>query len=120
MTVYTSYYARANKLDPNEYLFVQISRSKPPFAHPVVERPWLFPSQELLYGYKKGTISEEEYDRQYTEQISKINLAKDVEAVPNPFKKKICYLCWEGKGKFCHRHIFARELKKTGIEVIEI
>ena len=68
----------------------------------------------LLQSYKEGTISEEDYVKEYVQQLN--DFSKDVENFVDVLKKefadkKVVLLCYEKDG-FCHRHILAEYLNK--------
>lgn len=77
--------------------------------------PDLFPTWELVNNYKV-TGDEEVYTKAYHEKIlSKLNPEK----VYDDLQGKVV-LCWEGKGKFCHRRIVAKWLEDNlGVEIEE-
>ena len=78
--------------------------------------PALFPHWSFLSKYFKDG-NEEEYTREY---YAKVLSKLDPEKVYADLKGKTI-LCWEGPGKFCHRHIVAKWLKDSlGIDVKEL
>ena len=111
--VYTSYYARACKIIP-DWRLVAISRGIPDNFGGAIMRE-LNPSQELLYGYKNGNISDEEYREIYfNETLSTLNPVE----IYNKLKGKVI-LCYCGKDSFCHRHLVIEWLgQNLGSEVI--
>ena len=65
---------------------------------------------------------EDKDEKFYTEQYWKgvLNLLNPQE-VYNELGEDAVLLCWEGKGKFCHRHLVADWFKqKLGMEVMEL
>lgn len=76
----------------------------------------LAPSYELLMGYKNGQITPEEYTRQYIAYLDSVGIDKVLEVLQDGD----ILLCWEAKGKFCHRHILAEWLKSYGHTVTEL
>ena len=111
--VYTSYFAKAMISIPSSKL-ISIANTSP--------ENWngayfygLRPTKELLYGYKSGEISQEEYIKIYRrETLGVLNPAQVYELV------KGCVLCcWEKSGKFCHRKLVIDWLfENLGIEKI--
>lgn len=76
----------------------------------------LAPTHGMLDRYRL-THDEESYTVEYYDKIlSKL----DPNEVYKCLKDKVL-LCWEGKGKFCHRHLVAKWLKDTiDVEVTEL
>lgn len=109
MRVYTSYYSNWKNLrQTGLYVPVRISASKPTWFEDCDSIPKVFPSWELINGYKSGQITEDEYSREYALQLGSLNkqaiLARLLEISSRHDNKDIVLLCWEGKGKFCHRY----------------
>lgn len=97
--VYSSYYARACKIIP-DWRLISISIGIPDNFNGEIMRE-LNPPQQLLYDYKNGLCSEDEYTKRYMDNIlSKLNPLD----VYNKIKGKVI-LCYCGKGSFCHRNI---------------
>lgn len=73
----------------------------------------LFPSEELLKGYKSGKISEKEYEKIYMDYLDSLN-------VDNCYKvfNGCVFVCYEKSG-FCHRHIISKWLRKNGYDCVE-
>ena len=70
--------------------------------------PDLFPKKSFLFKYFEDH-DEEAYAKAYHEQVlSKLDPLK----VWNDLKDSTI-LCWEGSGKFCHRHLVAAWLEKS-------
>jgi len=110
-TIWTSYFAKSGK-EPNA---VSIARSSPTGYSGEAYKS-LAPPPKLLYEWKKGVMSPSLYTEIYKEEV----LDKlDPKIVGSLLVGKIL-LCWEGSGKFCHRHLVAEWLKDNGFEVKEI
>lgn len=65
------------------------------------------PYDDVLWAYKRGEVSDEEYTRLYLEKLRKrfIEAPEDFEAFlgrPGP----LAIACYCKAGKFCHRHLF--------------
>ena len=120
MEVRTSYFANHKKY--KDYIRLSIAKFPPPNSYDF-NIYFLAPSTYLLQSYKDGTISEEEYVKEYTQQLN--DFSKDIENFVNVLKndfvdKKVVLLCYE-KDKFCHRHILAEYLNKpSNLDITEI
>lgn len=73
----------------------------------------LFPSVELLKGFKKGEITEKEYTTIFNEYLETLN-------VDNCYKvlNGCVLVCYEKEG-FCHRHLIREWLNRNGYECEE-
>ena len=111
--VYCSYYARATKILPNHRM-VAISYKIPDNFNGEIIRE-LAPSKELLYGYKYGNITEDEYIKTYSfEVLDRLNPIE----IYNKIKGKVI-LCYCGKDSFCHRRLIIEWLQKNlGSDII--
>lgn len=102
--IYTSYFAKYKGKDG-----VSIATKQPPGCNFPVFQP-LVPELDLVWGYKRGQLTEEEYKNTYFKQLSTL----DVQHVAKALENKVL-LCWEGSDKFCHRHLVAEWLNSHGI-----
>lgn len=123
MKIYTSYYARSRNFP--DMTHIRISTSAPKW-YPVETKalPELYPGFELVNAYKSGQVSEDEYVRQYTEKLDRLDktvLLQKIEQLSGG--NDVLLLCYEKEGDFCHRHLVAQwlgnisELPKTGMPV---
>lgn len=121
MTLYTSYYANWRKF-PEAACLVQISRTAPP--NTILCKGYsFFPDEDLLVSYKNKKINEKEYEKRYRKHLNSLKednsdimflLNKQIEGVDT------LLLCYEGKDKFCHRHILANWLNEHyGLDIQE-
>jgi len=109
--IYTSYFAKARRLRGR---LVSIALY-PPRGMKVESEPRLAPSRELLRAYKAGEVDEAKYTEIFMRQLAKLD--------PIEIGRKLegsILLCYEGPGKFCHRHLVAEWLRKAGFRVVEI
>ena len=146
LPMFTTYYSMCNKLDLDKFLIIKIFRSEKidfNFMSNGTKCTELYPSAELLQGYKLGTINEKEYISTYAKQLSKLDVKsllyyiynKCAGGGPNPdgegwflnprtedkaYEKHLVFVCVEGPDKFCHRHIVAEWLKFYGYECNEL
>lgn len=74
----------------------------------------LYPSVSLLRGYKKGTISVEEYTKIFNEYLDTLNVKNCYET----FNGKVL-VCYEKTG-FCHRHLIRYWLNRNGYDCREV
>ncbi len=112
--LYTSYYSRSGKRPEA----VSIS-AKEPFFYKGKRMRSLAPSWELLRDIKGGTINAQEYTRRYGKELKQRHLTPG--AVVDALPEGSILLCYEGPGKFCHRHIVAVWLNLSGeAEVFEL
>lgn len=121
MNILTSYFANMRNLKPEHEPYC-IARF-PPKGIRMKSIPLFFPSESLLRGFKAGTITEEEYREIHKEQLHGFEFSR----LPSRFQrdapgKTPVLLCYEGKGKFCHRHVLAEFINALdiGIRVDEL
>lgn len=108
MTIITTYFANLRNL-PENAKAISIANSQPKGICLPTYSP-LIPPETLVREFKAGRISWETYIQIYVHlQLAQLN--KDV--VMADMKKLagdddiIYWVCWEGKGKPCHRHLAA-------------
>lgn len=80
------------------------------------------PTRELLNDIKYHSETEKGYTARYIAQIDDLPIGvwNWLKQYDNP-NKHCVLLCWEGKGKFCHRHLLADYLlNRFGIKVTEL
>ena len=121
MKIYTSFYG--NRKIAN-YIKVSISCSAPKDMVLDGKIELLAPGASILYGHKKGVISTETYTKEY---LHKLNSNREIiietmrQVWRNAKGRNIVLLCWEGKNKFCHRHLFAKWFfEQTGYQIEEL
>lgn len=109
----TSYFAKS-KNHPNA---VAITSGKPRWFKGKYYSK-LGPPVQLVKDLKSGKINREEYTKRYLECIRERNLTQA--EVLSDLGNDAILLCYEGSGKFCHRHIAAKWLREGGIEIAEL
>lgn len=122
----TSYFANFRKLDKNKYIAVSIARITPVGFDIKVEE--FAPEKSTLFNYKNGKINEEQYTKEYTEQLdelfddgSMVNTLSRLTNLEKRYNKEVVLLCYEGKEKFCHRHILSKYINdKFNLDIREI
>ena len=111
--LYTSYFAKVKTFPADSHVY-SISNSSP---FPLEKLPYLVPSWDLVKRYKDGIIDEASYTAEY---IAMLETNKDAilsQILVLPDNSILC--CYEGPGKFCHRHILADWLNKHNIKCEE-
>ena len=113
--IYTSYFAK-QKYNKSENLYA-ITYYKPPFFKGKYLE-CVAPSGDLVQNYKKGLIGQKKYQTLYIKYLEqhKEEIVKEIETLPDGS----ILLCYEGPGKFCHRHVLAECLRSWGYECEEI
>jgi hypothetical protein len=97
----------------------------------VVRNNFIAPDQDLLDDMKSGNISETVYKQRYVKKICDYindcykyhdlyDWALAVDKQYGDDYKGVVFLCYEGPGKFCHRHIFSKMLQLYGIDCEEL
>ena len=77
----------------------------------------LAPHKWFLRKFKRDLDTEEFTERYYKEVLNKLDPRKIYEQLG----EDAVLLCWEGKDKFCHRHICAKWFyKELGVRVTEL
>jgi len=113
--ILTSYFANHRNF-PKEKKKVSISRITPDWFDADYNALELAPSKQLLFDYKNGGVSEEEYIRRYKEEtLSKLNPFEIAKKYNNSI-----FLCYEKTGDFCHRNIVAEWLEENNLIVEEV
>ena len=120
-SILTSYFAAVPQLAdqyPNHAL-VSIARRKPDW----LELPTWFqlaPSRNLLWSYKNGDVTEEQFTETYLLRLGMMNAKATVGALVDCYGPRLVLLCWERPYEFCHRKLAARWLlAEGGVEVLE-
>lgn len=114
--IYTSYFANLRNI-PNSLEPIAVSLFTPSFYNGKRAID-LAPSKEILNDYKSGKIDENEYKMRYLDLLS--DRAESLSDWCDYFEKnEVVLVCYEGKDKFCHRHILGELLKDIGFEVVE-
>lgn len=113
MQLFTSYYAKCNKI--NDCAYIRVSNSKPMwFTDNCLGLAEVYPDWALIRGLKEQFITEEQYTQAYLKQLSYLNpqeiLAKIESYAKMQNYDKAVLPCYESSEKFCHRHILAEWL----------
>ena len=116
--IYTGYYSKIKEYADSGLTLLSISRTKPEFAKSCIDIPQLFPSNKILWDYKKGKIDEMEYTSKYLDQLNELGIDRIIKMI-QIFGDNVVLLCWESPEKFCHRHILADYINKNSGVVVE-
>lgn len=117
--IYTSYFAK--KKNCKNTILVSIALQVPRDVTVDYELKCFMPTWDMVKESKAtGNFTK------YTEQYHKLmkDRANDVQKTISVLKElgknyNVFLLCWEGKGKFCHRHLVADLLNEYGLDVRE-
>ncbi len=74
-----------------------------------VHIPELAPTKEILDGFKKGTISWEEYEVQFKSILTQRGVEKFVKPT---LLENGCFMCSEHEPDFCHRRLVVEYLRE--------
>ena len=112
MRLYTSYYANSRNLDLGKCVGISIGRPVPiPVIEELVPSPYVYSS--------KG--DELEYTKRYLRQLYSLDVNEILMKIYSITGDNSILLCYEGQGKFCHRHIVSRWITyNSGVIVTEI
>ena len=124
MKIYTSYFAKLNKILDAGYFPISIARYTPKGLD-ITEIKILAPSEDLLRKIKSGEIDETEYEKIYRKDMERFDFNRVWETFEQISeingKKDLVLLCFEKSGDFCHRHIFASLMgEKTNNRIEEL
>lgn len=116
--IYTTYFANLRNV-PENSVVISIAQYNPKGIN--IPRFIDFaPGQGLLTMYKQGEITEQEYTERYMQMLSNLpNLAKiraHMAKYTADQDKSLVFVCYEGKNKFCHRHLVAQFFSEFGIK----
>lgn len=119
MEIYTSYYAKASRMDLEDCLLVKVSNTQPDwFIHKThVLTTDVYPDWSLINSYKNGEISYEKFGALYTRQITSHTQPEFIlQEVKNLCKihdkEKVVFLCYEKEIGTCHRLVLAEMVGK--------
>lgn len=123
MKIYTSYFAKLNKILDAGYLPISIARYTPKGISNIPQLKIFAPSEELLRKIKSGEIDETEYEKIYRKDMEKFDFNRVWETFEQISeingKKDLVLLCFEKSGEFCHRNIFASLMREKTANRIE-
>lgn len=111
--LYTSYFAKSGK-EPFAYA---ITVHKPSWFNGS-HFPDLAPTSNMLSLYKRGVIGEVAYSAMYLKELEK--RGRTPQEVADKLPDGAILLCFEGIGKYCHRHLAADWLRAGGVNVQEL
>ena len=114
MTLYTSYFSFVHQIPPQH--LVSIAGAVPP-GFPGTQYRKLAPKYDWWKKWHDEKLSNEWYIEKYYDTV--LNKLNPIDVATTLGDNKIL-LCWESPEKFCHRHIVAEWLTKSGIMVSEL
>ena len=88
MKIYTSYFAKLNKILNAGYLPISIARYTPKGISNIPQLKIFAPSEELLRKIKSGEIDETEYEKIYRKDMEKFDFNRVWETFEQISKKK--------------------------------
>lgn len=117
--IFTTYYA-ALKHYP-DFVPICISLFPPPWMKDMLMYRRLSPTLEILTKYKQKQITEDEYTEMYYRDVLDHLDQREVihELMELSGHKPVVLCCYEGRGRFCHRHLAADWLNDTDGELPE-
>lgn len=118
MKIYTSYFSN-HKNFPPDAAYITIARGQP-LGNFMPRLEELTPSWNIIDRYHEDW-DEEAYKVEFWKQLD----ALDFDAVMRRLKtmsggKDVVLVCWEGKDRFCHRHLVAEWFGQHGVEANEV
>lgn len=116
----TGYYGSIKLYENADYTLLSVSRTTPKLEGSNIKAlPILAPSEKLLSDYKEGRITWVQYERQYRDYLSTLDLEDCVEAfaclTSLEHTRGIVLLCYEKDFMHCHRSILAEVLNESGL-----
>ena len=116
--IYTTYFANLKNV-PENSVVVSIAQF-PPRGINIPCFKDLAPTPELLTAYKKGQVDEQAYTNIFVQQLANLPNLTQIKAHLAKYTadqdKSLVFVCYEGKGKFCHRHLVAQFFSEFGIK----
>ena len=123
--IFTSYFGNWRKFLGNDLTPISIAKFSPNYVN-YKELKLLAPTNDLLHKWRRNSISEEQYKKEFFELLSSKSRIRNIEEVLIKLDSKGLYvlLCYEKPGEFCHRHLLpeftSKYLSHLNIEFIEL
>ena len=119
--IYTSYFGKLKSL-PENIIPISIC-GKAPDWYDGLQYKKLAPKYDFFMKWKESHDNDY-YIKCFNEQVlNKLNILTVIrdllDLVEDVVDKKICLICYEKPGDFCHRHLVADWLNKNGFECKE-
>ena len=120
MNIYTSYFAKMNKI-PSNYVPVAICAKKPDFYNGLLYKK-LAPTYDIFMKYKNDNDIKSYMIGYKTQVLSKLNVHTVVEELSRLTNnaENIVLMCYEKSDSYCHRHFVADWLNNNGIKCTEL
>ena len=111
--LYISYFAKAKTFPADSHVY-SIANSSPFILEKLL---YVVPSWDLVNRYKNGIVDVAGYTAEYRLMLddNKDYILDKISQLPD--NSILC--CYEGPGKFCHRHVLAEWLREHGINIEE-
>jgi len=107
--IFTSYYGNWRKFKNNDLVPISIAKFLPSYVD-YKELKLFAPSNKLLYLWRRGKLTWEEYERIYFELLRSESRIKNIEEVLIKLDAKGLYvlLCYEKPTDHCHRFLLPK------------
>lgn len=116
MKIYTSYYSKVARCNTDAVL-IKVSNTSPNWFNKelVSLLTDVSPSWELINSYKAGSLSYDEFCKEYREEllrkVSPIDIINELNYIAELYETDtVILLCWEKDANTCHRTELARIL----------
>ena len=118
--IYTGYFAKTKKYMEAGLVPISIAGKAPAFYEGIQYKK-LAPSFNLVYSYKSGEITSEEYIPLYYKEVLNKYTVLEIQSDLNSLSegKDVVLLCYETPNDFCHRQVVAEWFRQNGIDVTE-
>lgn len=118
--IYTGYFAKTKKYMEAGLVPISIA-GKAPVFYEGIQYKKLAPSFNLVYSYKSGEITSEEYIPLYYKEVlnryTVLEIQSDLSSLSEG--KDVVLLCYETPKDFCHRQVVSEWFRQNGINITE-
>jgi len=114
--LYTSYMGNLKNINENIKKY-SVMALTPDWSNEYIDKiiPELAPSVDTLMRYRDGVIDRFQYEKEYRDTLSKVNIKRIAKKLDNGV-----LLCTCKVGQMCHRHILADVIREQGIKIDEL
>lgn len=114
--IYTSYFAKLNKL-PSNFIPISICGKSPDWYNGL-EYKIFAPKYDFFMEWKRTHDNNYYIEHFQTDVLDELNVDKVIDELgyltSYDQSKDICLMCYEKPSDFCHRHLVAEWLNKNG------